>query len=209
MQFFTDAFGSAAQEAMKDNSEQKRQGELNRDTERALVARLHEGDTTAFRVLVETYMDSVTRFAFYIVHSRDSADDIAQNVFVGMWEYRARLDPDRPLKPYLFRAIRNRALNERKSNAIRERYRSDVQADAEAGSLRAFEPSPEGVILDTMAVQAALEQLSDRRQLVLRLRLEDELTHAEIAEVLDLSYEAAKRLVARALADLQKILVSR
>ncbi len=199
----------APQEATKDQSEQKRQRELDRDTERALVARVREGDTNAFRVLVETHMDSITRFAFYIVHSRDVADDIAQNVFVGMWEYRTTLDPARPLKPYLFRAIRNRALNERKSNAVRERYRSDMQADAEAGSSRAFEPSPEGVILDTMAVQAALEQMSDRRQLVLRLRLEDELTHAEIAEVLELSYEAAKRLVARALAELQKILVSR
>ncbi len=177
--------------------------------ESALVARVREGDSKAFRILVERYMDSVTRFAFYIVHSHDSADDIAQNVFVGMWQYRQTLDPARPLKPYLFRATRNRALNEKKSNAVRNAYAEQVQAEQDSGSILAFEPSPEGLILSTSAVQHALEQLSDRRRLALRLRLEDEMTHNEIAQVLDISYEAAKRLVGRALAELQKILVSR
>lgn len=177
--------------------------------ESILVARVREGDSEAFRILVERYMDSVTRFAFYIVHSHDAADDIAQNVFVGMWQYRETLDPARPLKSYLFRAARNRALNEKKSNAVRNAYMEQVQAELDSGSTTAFEPSPEGLILSTSAVQDALEQLSDRRRLALRLRLEDEMTHNEIAEVLDLSYEAAKRLVGRALAELQKILVSR
>lgn len=177
--------------------------------ESALVARVREGDSKAFRILVERYMDSVTRFAFYIVHSHDSADDIAQSVFVGMWQYRQTLDPVRPLKPYLFRATRNRALNEKKSNAVRNAYAEQVQAEQDSGSIIAFEPSPEGLILSTSAVQHALEQLSDRRRLALRLRLEDEMTHNEIAQVLDISYEAAKRLVGRALAELQKILVSR
>lgn len=178
-------------------------------SESALVARVRQGDTEAFRVLVERYMDSVTRFAFYIVHSHDSADDIAQNVFVGMWKHRENLDPTRPLKSYLFRAARNSALNEKKYNAVRNAYMEQVQAEQASGSTISFEPSPEGFILSTSAVQQALEQLSDRRRLALRLRLEDEMTHAEIAEVLDLSYEAAKRLVGRALAELQKILVSR
>jgi RNA polymerase sigma factor (sigma-70 family) len=177
--------------------------------EHALVTRVRDGDTAAFRVLVEKYLDAVTRFAFYIMRSHDAADDIAQAVFVSMWEHRESLDPRRSIRSWLFRAARNRALNERKAAEVRDRYRSDVQADVSAGSLAGFEPSPEEFILDTATVQNALAQLSERRRLTLRLRLEDELTHAEIADVLDVSYEAAKRLVARALADLQKILVSR
>jgi DNA-directed RNA polymerase specialized sigma subunit len=42
----------------------------------------------------------------------------------------------------------------------------------------------------------------------LRLRLEEELTHAEIADVLGVSPLAAQRLVARAIADLRQLLKS-
>ncbi len=174
--------------------------------DRALVACLRDSDTRAFAVIMGKYMNPLTRFAFSIVGSHDVADDVVQYVFVRLWERRHKLHPDSQLKPYLFHVVRNRALNEQSANSVRDRYQANAQADAIAGVLPSVVSSPEDEILTNAVVQTAIEQLSERRRMALQLRLREELTHAEIAEILEISAMAAQRLVARALADLRKII---
>lgn len=178
---------------------------LSRDEDRSLVGRLQAGDPAAFAAIVARYTERLSRFAFYIVGSRDAADDVVQQVWVQLWERRTTLEPDQ-LTPYLFRAVRNRALNEQSAAAVRERFRANVQAEAATGTIAAAVPSPENEVLTTAVVQAAVEQLSERRRFAIRLRLEEELTHGEIADILGVSAVAAQRLVARAIADLREIL---
>lgn len=178
----------------------------NFEEEIALIARLREGDTEAFRALSKHYLNMLTRFAYYMSRSRDLADDIVQHVLIGVWENRVSLEPDRSLKSYLFRSIRNRALDERKAAMVRDRYKDGAYQDAVAGVIHAYTPSPESGILTTITVQNAIDQLSERRQLAVRLRLEEGMSHAEIAEVLQLTPENAKRLVARSITELRKIL---
>jgi RNA polymerase sigma-70 factor (ECF subfamily) len=174
--------------------------------ERALVRRLREGDPEAFAMLIARYTNQLARFAFYIVGSRDGADDIVQQVWTHLWEQRAMLDPER-FKPYLFRAVRNRALDEQSATYVRERYRTNVLAEATAGTLANAVPSPEETVLTKAVVQAAIEQLPERRRLAIRLRFEEEMSHAEIADVLGVSSVAAQRLVSRAMADLREIIL--
>jgi RNA polymerase sigma-70 factor (ECF subfamily) len=182
-----------------------RQWEHEQECERVLVGRLRQGDPEAFATLMAQYTNRLTRFAFYTVGSRDAAEDVVQQVFVDLWERRATLDPDH-LKAYLFRAVRYRALNERTSQAVRQRYTTTIQAEAEAGAIPTVVPSPEERVLTSAAIQAAVKQLSERRRLAIRLRLEEEMTYPEIAESLGVSPMAAQRLVARAMADLRTLL---
>jgi len=171
-----------------------------------LVARLRDGDTTAFAELVRHYMNSAMRFATHLLGSRDAAEDIVQSVFIHVWERRSTLDPARSFKSYVFRAVRNSALNDRKAAAVRQRYQTAVQDELASGTTQGSVASPERRVLDTATVQAALQRLSDRRRIALRLRLIDELSHAEIADVLGISATAAQSLVVRAIADLREIL---
>ncbi len=190
---------------MADNDMAESDKEI-RSQESAMVRQIQHGDVHAFTAFVAQYVESVTRFAFYMLGSHDTADDIAQHVFISIWDQRHLLDPARPIRPYLFRIARNRALNEQKAIAVRERYASECQHDAGVGVESASVPNSEDSVLTSATVQAALARLPERRRLVLRLRLEDEMTHAEIGEALGMTPEAAQRLVSRALADLRKIL---
>jgi RNA polymerase sigma-70 factor (ECF subfamily) len=178
----------------------------DREQERALVARVREGDPQAIAILMRLYASRLVRFASYTVGSRDTAEDIVQQVFVKLWERRATLDSDFRIKPYLFRAVRNRALDELDAETVRTRYQTSVQGEVVAGVIPAMVPSPEEGVLTTAAIQAALERLPERHRLALRLRLEQQMTHAEIAEVLGISVVATKRFVARAIGDLRKML---
>jgi RNA polymerase sigma-70 factor (ECF subfamily) len=174
-----------------------------RSRERALVERVRTGDVEAFAAVIAEYIRPVTRVAYWWVHSHDMAEDVAQSVFVRVWEHRHALDPNRPLKPYLLRAVRNVAVDAQRSESARAR-REDRVAAAE-GREQASVPSPEDGILAAATVDAALEQLPERRQLVLRLWLKEELGLSDIADVLGVSLAAADRLLRRAQADLRRI----
>ncbi len=174
--------------------------------EQVLLDLVREGDEYAFTKLVTRYLDPVTRFAFYIAGSHDVAEDIAQSTFVSLWERRGSLGEVRSLKSYLFRMVRNRALDERKAFLVRERYQNAVQAEMQLDISPPYTLDTEEALLRAESVQAALAQLSDRHQLALRLRMEDGMSHAEIGEILGLSPETAQRLSSRALASLRKIL---
>lgn len=177
---------------------------LEISNEHTLLARIQVGDADAFRIIVETYIGRITEFAAAMVRSNDVAEDVVQKVFVWMWENRETLDIKGRLKPYLFRAVRNRILDYRKSEAIRSRYQGEMQGQI-LGEL-AMTPSSENAILTADMVQAALRLLSERKQQAVRLRLFDDMTHSEIADILGVTPEASAQLVSRALTDLKKIL---
>ncbi len=176
--------------------------------EHLLVGRIRDGDEHAFTAIVAQYLDTVTRFAFYIVQSHDVAEDIAQNVFVALWEHRDTLGDIRSLKSYLLRAAHNRAINDQRAAGVRERYQTHLRTELELGGLLDDPPSAdenEWPLTDSL-VQTAVDRLSERHRLALRLRILDEMTNPEIAGILGISTEAAQRLISRAMANLRKFL---
>jgi RNA polymerase sigma-70 factor (ECF subfamily) len=179
----------------------------SRARERALIERVRNDDGDAFAMLVTEHLPRLTRFATYLLGSADAAEDCVQMVFVHLWKRRHELDVDRPLRPYLLRAVQNRSLNEHRAETVRMKYRNRIQVHAAAGTLATNVPSPEEQILTEAMVQAALAQLPERRQLALRLRLEEGLTDHEVADTLGISLMATDRLIRRALANLRDILL--
>ena len=178
--------------------------DYGRGEERVLVARLRSGDISAFTALVSYHIRRLTSFATWLLGSADSAEDCVQGVLVHLWDHRASIDPDRPLRPYLIRAVQNQVLRERRAEGVREKYR---RAQRQLASERTVGGNPEDAILTGAMVQDAMAQLSERRQLALRLWLEMGLTDPEIAETLGISLQAADRLIRRALSDVRDLLL--
>jgi len=173
-----------------------------RAEERELLIRLRDGDVSAFETIIAAHLNRLTRFATYLLGAADAAEDCVQTVLVHLWEHRTTLDVERPLRPYLLRAVQNRVASERRAQGVRERYR-----DSAIGADRTSVQNPEDAILTGAMVQTALSQLSERRQLALRLRLEEGLTDLEVGGVLGISAQATDRLIRRALADLKDLLL--
>lgn len=171
-----------------------------------LVLALRARDAKAFAALFERYFEPLVRFGYHLLGSRDAAKDAVQDIFVRVWERPELLDPSRSLKQYLYTAVRNRALDERKREVVRSRHHQETLAIASDDREMLETPSPENAVLSAATLQAAMEQLPERRREVVRLRMQEQLTYEEIAKILDTSPVAAERLVFRALADLRKIL---
>jgi len=155
----------------------------------------------ALGALVSAYFERLARFAYGLVGSADVAEDVVQDVLVRVWDARRTIRPDQALRAYLFTAVRRRALDVLKHRGVEERHALaavprepamiTVDADLDADALAA-------------AVRVAIARLPERRQTALRLRYEESLPFALVAEVMGTSEKAAKDLVARAVKDVRR-----
>lgn len=190
---------------------------LARLADDALGRRARSGDDSAFAALVRRYEAAAFNFAFRFLGDYDDAADVTQQGFVQLFHSLPTLDLSRPLRPWLFRIIRNRCID-----VIRQRRTvsldstttdEDEQSDALAGQLVDQGPLPdelsERADIQQLLV-AAIMRLPPKYRDVVALRYAADLPFSDIAEVLDIPentakihFHRAKALLRVALRDLQ------
>lgn len=166
-----------------------------------LAARIREGDHAAFTEFVEAYYERVVRVAWSIVRSRETAQDIAQDVFVRIWERRRTIPAEQLTTAYILTMAYHRALNDVKRNRVRERYRHEIST-ADAGMTPRLD---ESVLIRTM-VASALDTMPDRWRVALHLRFQEQLAVPEVAAVLGITPNATHQLLYRAVRELRRLL---
>lgn len=164
------------------------------------VARARAGDRDAFELVFRHWYGRLADYALRLLDSRDAAEDAVQDVFVAVWEKRGRLPEADALAGYLFRAVRNRALNQLRHRRTAGRLLSlhgpepVIPPEVETGL--------EDQELDA-AYRAALAELSPRGREVFLLSRDQGLTYPQIAESLGISVKTVETLMGRALGALR------
>jgi len=172
-----------------------------RDEGHRLLARMRDGDESAFATLYAAYYRPLLRFLVDLLGTAEAAENIVEDVFVALWEQRASLEIRHAVSTYLFAAARNRALNVLRHERVARRWR-----EAEAHALRDDQRAPliapdEGLDADRVraAVRRAVDGLPPQRRAVLMLRWEHGMSYAEIAAVVGSSVVAVERQLSRTL----------
>ena len=163
------------------------------------VERIRHGDEAAFAAMVRAYYPRLFDFALSYTRSAPVAEDLVQDVLAHVWEHRGTWQPATTAQAYLFRAVRNRALNARRDRKPQD----DLAA---AGAARSADPDPDDdarYAALVAAYRAAVEELPERRRLVFRLSRLYGLTYAEIGAVMDVSVNTVRTQMAAALAHLR------
>ena len=173
---------------------------LPSDNERVLLCRIAEGDEAAFSELFYAYHQRLGAYVYRLTESRPATQEIVQDVFVKIWVKRAALTGVGNFDAYLFTAARNHVFNYIR-NMARERSRqAALEAESLAGTaelrLKEMETPEEDYhsLLDE-----AVAQLPPQQQRVYRLHKQEGLSHAEIAERMQLSVETVKKHMSLAL----------
>lgn len=173
------------------------------DDDSKLIQLLKQSDENALRVLLSRYIEPLTRFAHSVVGSLDVAEEIVQRVVVRLWENRANLDTERSIKAYLYRAVKNEGLKEYRSNRVRSTYIKTVQLESFLDEQSKGFRSAENDSLTRLTIAEAIENLSERRMIAVRLRYESDMSYQEMGEIMGISPAAAMQLTLRALDDLR------
>ena len=174
-----------------------------------LAERVRAGDAEAFSELFLTFGEPLRRFAFRYVWSSDLADDVVQDVFSRIWHARERIDLRVGLRAYLFRATRNLALDVLDHEAVRERWASESSRLADQIDSCTDTEIPDDGSRDIALlgiIDATLDRMPERRQLVCRLRWKDGVSLTEIARRLKLSIKTIETQITRGRRDLRAAL---
>src|SRR5580698_1977181 len=76
-----------------------------------LLQQIAAGDQAAFRQVYSSFYKRLVQFAFAIVKTRESAEEIVEDVFVRIWQHRTSMPSIHNLRVYLYTATKNTALN--------------------------------------------------------------------------------------------------
>jgi len=143
-----------------------------------------------FLTLYESYATEVYRFAFWLTGNSTEAEDITSETFIRAWVRRNGIRTE-TLKGYLFTIARNVYLeNQRKRR--QHVALEDVYPDPALGPDKLIESR-----LELLRVQKVLQALPEIDRAAFIMRVQHELSYAEIARVLGLSLTATKVKVHR------------
>jgi RNA polymerase sigma factor (sigma-70 family) len=168
-----------------------------------LMDRVREGDQAALAALMERWELPLKSFLGRIVLNASEAEELAQETFVAVWQNRTRFRPGAEFKPWVFTI----ALNLARKRLRWWRRRPSVSLDqwmetdsAPAESIREEQPGADRLVRaeTAAAVRDAIAALpADLREAIVLFEYED-LSHAEIAAIVDATPKAVETRIHRA-----------
>lgn len=181
----------------------------NDTSERDLLARIRSGDAEAFSALFDEYYTSLCGFVLSYVRDAAVAEDLVQDLFCALWNQRAEWDPPGGIRGYLLVAARNRAISHLRRREVAQRGarrwtdRSDAE-DNVPGPRGSTTPDRDAELAELAeACRRAIHRLPERQRLVVTLRWQHHLSHAEIARAMGISVKGVEVQLTRALKTLR------
>ena len=177
------------------------------DRDRQWIARIRRGDDAALTEVYAEYGVRLCAYAFRWTRSREAAEEIVQDVFLGLWRGREQWQFSGPVNAYLFRAVRNRVANHLRRDRVALRFQERASMSEEPIALGARAGAADDAMeRDELraSVQAAIAQLPDRCREVFLLNREQGLTYAEIAQLQSVTVKTVEYHMGRAFAALRQ-----
>lgn len=182
--------------------------------EQNLIDRLKQGEEAAFKEIVESSQGLVFNTALGIVQNSEDAEDVAQEVFVQLYESIHSFKGESKLSTWLYRITVSKAMDHLRKKKRKKRF-AFVQSLFGANEELVHDPPDfvhPGVALDnkekSVELFKAIEQLPSKQKVAFTLNRIEGLSYQEISEIMGLTVASVESLLHRARKNLRKILES-
>ncbi|MFI5038419.1 MAG: RNA polymerase sigma factor [Solirubrobacterales bacterium] len=171
--------------------------------DRGIRRRFRDGDPEAVRLVYRAYGRLVYTVAYRVLGDAALAEEASQQAFLSAWRAADTLDEEREMAPWLATIARRAAIDVQRSES---RRRADpLESVSPADPALTTQPESPEALHGVWEVRRALDELPPDEQEIMRLQHFEELTHAEIADRLQVpagtvksrSFRAHRRLAAR------------
>jgi len=165
-------------------------------TDQELINSLQNGNEQAMNALFRRHYSFICRAVYRVLKDNVVAEDIAQEVFFGLWKKRETLKITTSVPAYLKRAAVNKSLNYIRDQKIKfddedqlpllSNNQSTTQQQLEANDLQ-------------KQIDDAIDSLPEKCRLVFTLSRFEEMSYKEIASELDISIKTVENQISKAL----------
>ena len=186
------------------------------DPEVRLMLEVRDDNAAAYGELMLRYQGRLVTFLRHLIGDADQAEDLAQEVFLRVYRSRKSYEPGAKFATWLFTIANHVA-----ANALRTRSRRpeimlapldsdatgvtplDVILQASTGQMPARQLAKAEI---RAVVRLAVESLNERQRLAVLLNKFENMSYADIAEIMKLTTQAVKSLLSRARVNLHQVL---
>lgn len=169
---------------------------LHMDAQAELLQRARAGDRDAIAVLYARFRDRMIALAFGIVRERAEAEDCAQEILLRAFDKMPALSDESEFAAWLYRLAINFCLD-RKRKLDRRQKIGHLEPQSQ--------PNFDAQIETRLALERALDELSESARLTLMLREWHELNYDEIAAVTNVPVGTVKSRLSHARHEFRRI----
>jgi RNA polymerase sigma factor (sigma-70 family) len=187
---------------------------MEQTSDQILIDQILEGNQLAFKDLVEKYQTMVTNTCMGFLHNKPDAEDIAQEVFIEVYSSLKNFRKEAKLSTWMYRIAVNKSLNFLRSKKRRLWLQNleDALGMSREDQKHPAETRHPGTDLEMKEEAAMLHttinSLSENQRIAFTLNKYEDLSYAEIADIMGISLSSVESLIHRAKLNSQQKLMS-
>ena len=173
-----------------------------------LIAQFKQGDIKSFDELYFQYYKSVLKNIYVFVRNQEDAKEIAQDVFVSLWNKRETLEASRSIGGWLMVVSKNKALNFLQKH-IRGKLVNATEMLEDVDAIKEDQPD-QTTDIDTQLVylENAIKTLPPKQQQAFTLCKLQSMTYAQASQRLGISPHTVREYVSNAMAKIKNELLA-
>lgn len=171
--------------------------------EESYIRALCKGDIKAFEVLFLHYQPKLVFFLNGFIKDNEQARDMAQDIFLSIWDTKEKLIEVKSFKAYIFKMAKNFICNYYDHLIVNEKFVTEQLSHPAA-----LENTEETIFASQLQsmIDATVSRMPPQRKQIYLMSRVDGMNNNEIAEKLKISKRTVENHLTSALADLRKII---